>query len=375
VECIDEDNRTQHQLQKQTSIKELFAQAIDIDEKMKVPESLWSRLARKQVKTVDYDKELWFRNMADGKASHFHNFPVPAVNTGRAKPLTLDEANVRLVKALKAWRSQHKYRFRTGRSGSLKYLTVRELMKLWCNPRAIITTTDLHIRETPMEKVIDVKALGEFNLLPLMHEETGSLEMMSLIISSARALTDSHSDDLDISNYCFCGSKLWLAWDTQEGLQNGLDDRDRVPIGDSARFDMKTYLSLKSARWFLVDDGNMMYLPGNMAHRVVTLKPYIGVGAFYIAFPNALRTVSRWQQYTANWELDKEPEDIEYCSREEVASFVAAKFKSGSKSLKNKAGADYSGYALNAWVKAYSQSKRTKWTSATHIADAYNSSP
>lgn len=370
---IEVDTHSVSETQKQLSTKEYFAQACAIDEKMTVPDSHWARLGRKQVKSVDYDQDTWFKNMADAKPSLFHAFPVPATRARGAKPVPLSVTSERLLKSLNAWRSQHKYRFRTGRSRSLKYMTISELMKYWSNPRAIVTTTDLHIRDTPIEKVIDVNALGDFNLLPLMHEETSSLEMMSLVISSAGALTDSHSDDMDISNYCFFGSKLWLAWDTHEGHENGLDDCDRVEIDECARFDMKTFLSLKSARWFVVNDGDMLFLPGNMAHRVVTLKPYIGVGAFYVAFPNALRTVSRWQQYTANWELDKSPDDIEYCSREEVASFVAAKFKSGAKSLKTKAGAAYSSYALESWANAFSQSRRKNWSSAALIADAFDS--
>ncbi len=375
MECIDESIRPTSAEIRAPSMKALFAEAQAIDAKMKVPEALWSRLRGKQVKAVDHDQDLWFRNMADAKPSLFRDFPVPALKPVGAKKASLDEATERLLKVLRGARSQHKYRFRTGRSRSLKYMTIRELMKYWSNPRSIVTTTDLHIRDTVIEKVIDVNALSDFNLFPLMHEDTSSLEMMSMVISSAGALTDSHSDDMDISNYCFFGSKLWLAWDTHEGHEHGLDDCDRVEIEEHARFDMKTFISLKSARWFVVNDGDMLFMPGNMAHRVVTLKPYVGVGAFYVAFPNALRTVSRWQNYTANWELDKSPEEIEHSSREEVASYVAKTFKSGPKRLKNKAGASYSTYALESWLKAYSQSKRKHWSSAATIADAYNSSP
>lgn len=370
MECTEQDT----QAQKPLTMKALFAQALTIDQKMKVPEALWPRLRSKQVKAVEYEPDLWFKNMADAKPSLFKQFPVPVVAPSNSKTATLSEATKRLMKVLTNSRSQHKYRFRTGRSRSLKYMTIRELMKYWANPRSIVTTTDLHIRDTLIEKVIDVNALSDFNLFPLMTEESSSLEMMSMVISSEGALTDSHSDDMDISNYCFFGSKLWLAWDTHEGHEKGLDDCDRVEIDEHARFNMKAFLSLKSARWFVVNDGDMLFMPGNMAHRVVTLKPYVGVGAFYVAFPNALRTVSRWQQYTANWELDKTDSEIGQSSRDEVASFVAKLYKSGPKRLKSKAGAAYSEYALNSWVKAYSQSKRKNWSSAGYIADAFDSS-
>lgn len=350
----------------------LFDQAVEIDPKFHVSKADWPRLLRKRIKAVEYNTDVWFRNMADEKPSLFHTFPVPAVPVARNKPIDWEESVDRVVKALQGWRSKQKYRVRCGPRRTLKYLTIKELMKYWCNPRAIVSTTDLHIRDTPMEKVIDVDALSEFNLLPLMHEETSSLEMMSLIISSAGAMTDSHSDDLDISNYCFCGAKLWLAWDTHEGLNAGLDDCDRVEINEHARFDMKTFLSLKSARWVLVDDSNILYLPGNMAHRVVTLRPYIGVGAFYISFPNALRTVSRWQKYTANWELDKMLDEDTVLARDEVATTVAKAIKRAPKGLQRRAGIAYSPYALASWNKAYSQRSRSELTSAASIAEAYD---
>lgn len=372
MECTDVSVQKAKKNHKALSMRVLFEQAGAIDEKMLVPDTLWKRLQGKQIKSVDYDQDLWFRNMADARPSLFHDFPVPAHSSGKSKTVTLSDATERLMKVLTGSRSQRKYRFRTGRARSLKYMTIRELMKYWSNPRSIVTTTDLHIRDTAIKNVIDVNALSDFNLFPLMHEDTSSLEMMSMVISSQGALTDSHSDDMDISNYCFFGSKLWLAWDTHEGHEHGLDDCDRVAIDEHARFDMKTFLSLKSARWFVVNDGEMLFLPGNMAHRVVTLKPYVGVGAFYVAFPNALRTVSRWQHYAANWELDKTEEEIGHSSREEVASFVAKTFKSGSNSLKKKAGADYSSYALSSWTKSYSQSMRKQWSSAASIADAYS---
>jgi len=339
VSYIDPDART------------LFDEAIVIDEKMTVAPEDWSRMLKKRIKAVKYDSDIWFRNMADEVPSLFHTFPVPAVGVSTFSKAKLNTSVEKVVKALQGWRSQEKFRVRTGPRGTLKYLTVKELMKLWCGPRAIVSTTDLHIRETPMEKVIDVNALSEFNLLPHMHEDTSSLEMMSLIIGSAGAKTDSHSDDLDISNYCFCGAKLWLAWDTHEGLANGLDDRDRVPIGEHARFDMKTFLSLKSSRWVLVDDGNILYLPGNMAHRVVTLRDYIGVGA---------------------WELDKELRAEELPTREEVATVVSKTMRKGPKGLQRRAGIEYSDYALNSWVKAYPKSKRKSLSSAATIADTYS---
>ena len=69
---------------------------------------------------------------------------------------------------------------------------------------------------------------------------------------------------------------------------------ERTPVTGRARFDMQSWLSLRSARWFLVNPGETLFLPANMTHKVITLESYIGVGGFFLALPNSLRLLSHW---------------------------------------------------------------------------------
>ena len=145
-----------------------------------------------------------------------------------------------------------------------------------------------------MEQVIAPEVLSGFNLLPRSSPDARRQEMFSFVISSRGHLTDSHSDAPDSSNFCFAGRKLWLAWDTYEGARYGLQDVERVPVRGRARFDMQSWLSLRSARWLLVNPGETLFLPASMTHKVVTLESFIGVGGFFLALPNCLRLLSHW---------------------------------------------------------------------------------
>jgi hypothetical protein len=145
-----------------------------------------------------------------------------------------------------------------------------------------------------MEEVIAPEVLSGFNLLTRSSPGARRQEMFSFVISSRGHLTDSHSDAPDSSNFCFAGRKLWLAWDTYEGARYGLQDVERAPVNGRARFDMQSWLSLRSARWLLVNPGETLFLPANMTHKVITLESYIGVGGFFLALPNSLRLLSHW---------------------------------------------------------------------------------
>ena len=61
------------------------------------------------------------------------------------------------------------------------------------------------------------------------------------------------------------------------------------------------WLSLRSARWLLVNPGETLFLPANLTHKVITLESYIGVGGFFIALPNCLRLLSHWIFHAPLW--------------------------------------------------------------------------
>jgi hypothetical protein len=172
-----------------------------------------------------------------------------------------------------------------------------------------------------MEDVIAPDVLSQFNLLPHATAGAREREMFSFVISTRGQVTDSHSDDPDSSNFCFTGSKLWLAWDTYEGAKHGLQDVERVAVSQKAHFDMKTWLSLRSARWCLVNAGETLFLPGHLTHKVITLERYIGVGGFIVALPNCLRLLAHWMIRGPLWsKRDRTGEHDELLG--EIAEFL-----------------------------------------------------
>jgi hypothetical protein len=70
---------------------------------------------------------------------------------------------------------------------------------------------------------------------------------------------------------------------------------------------MPTFLSLHSSRWFIIKANETLFLPGNLAHKVITLEPYIGVGGFHVTLPGYLRSLKRWILYDT---LDIKQKDL-----------------------------------------------------------------
>jgi hypothetical protein len=203
----------------------------------------------------------------------------------------------------KGFTRSERARVQTGPAQTRGTLPVREVMRRWAGGRAVVSVTDLHIRGTRVASALGIDELSDFNLLLRGSEDVACQEMMTLVISTAGNVTDSHSDDPDGSNHAFVGKKLWLAWDTFEGLAAGLEDHSREPLGRLANFDMRTFLRLRSACWFTVSAGETLFLPGKLTHKVVTLEPYLGVGSFYVALPGCLETLARWYRHGPLWSL------------------------------------------------------------------------
>jgi hypothetical protein len=257
------------------------------------------RLLRRYVPLVPYSRSTLFSAMLAGEPALVENFPAPVRD-----PLA-GLAPAKVGEALIAWlarrRSHQRYKVSTGRPGVRDHLRLNEVARKWRANRSRFGVTDLHIRGTNMEDVIDAEVLSRFNLLPKSTAGAREREMFSFVISTRGHVTDSHSDDPDSSNYCFVGRKLWLAWDTYEGAARGLQDVERVPIVGKPRFDMDSWLSLPSARWCVVNAGETLFMPGHLTHKVVTLEPYIGVGGFYLALPNCLRLLAHWIIHGPLW--------------------------------------------------------------------------
>ena len=84
-------------------------------------------------------------------------------------------------------------------------------------------------------------------------------------------------------------------------MKHGLEDVERMALAAKPRFDLQGWLALRSARWFLVNAGQTLFLPANLTHKVITLEPYVGVGGFYIALPNCLRLLAHWINRVPLW--------------------------------------------------------------------------
>ncbi|MDX6614281.1 MAG: Cupin-like domain [Blastocatellia bacterium] len=275
-----------------TMIK-LWAEAEAIDPTLRLRERDLPNLRKKIVKPIPYSRSQMFERMGRGQVSLFSNLGVPVM---KAPSEDLRRALIEGIR--KGLPKSRKARVQTGPSSRRCRMRVPEVIRRWQGGRAILSVTDLHFRNTRFDKVVDTSNLSDFNILcndpEFASEFVQLIEMMTLVISSAGNLTDNHADDCDGTNHCFVGRKLWLAWDRIEGKAAGFQDVDRDEVFDQAAFDLQTFLSLPSSRWFTVEPDQTLFLPGSLAHKVITLEHYIGLGSFHVALPSYLRSLERW---------------------------------------------------------------------------------
>lgn len=277
-------------------IMALWDNAADIDHTLEVHERDISLLRSKRVKPASYSRSQLFERMARGQVSLLTNLRVP-VRNGLSQDL-----RGTLIEGIRGgFPRSRTARIQRGPSRKRCRMRIPEVMRRWQGDRAILSVTDLHFRETKFDKVVDTSSLSDFNILcndqEFRREFMETIEMMTLVISSAGNLTDNHADDCDGTNHCFIGRKLWLAWDRMEGKAAGFQDVDRDTVFDQAAFDMEAFLALPSSRWFTVEPGHTLFLPGSLAHKVITLEPYIGLGSFHVALPSYHRSLERWLLY------------------------------------------------------------------------------
>lgn len=283
----------------QRDLTALWADAAHFDHTLRLHPRHVAALRRKRIAPQRYTREALFTAMAGGRPVVLSGVPVPVA---RAAQRGLEQALVDAISS--AFPRRERIRVQVGPSRVRRRLDVPELMRRWSGRRALVSVTDLHIRETRLERQIDTDWLSTFNLLPRGSEDMRLQEMMTLVISARGNVTDSHSDDPDGSNHCFLGQKLWLAWETFEGRRHGLQDCERDPVHDRARFDLDAFCRLPSARWWTVEPGQTLFLPGKLTHKVITLEPYIGVGSFYVAPSSCLDSLSRWYLHGPLWSLE-----------------------------------------------------------------------
>lgn len=271
--------------------KRVWNYASSVDSTLRISPSQSRRLAAKHIRAVAYSRETLFDRMTQGRVSLFRGVPI------EVRPLAGLGIEQTLGQSIrKAFPRGARARVQLGREARRSALSINRLLDIWESRSEIISTNDLHFRDTSLEHQISAQPLSDFNLL-CAEKDIDPLEMMTIVISSAGNVTDSHSDDADGSNHCLVGQKLWLAWDRLDGQAGGLQDVSHDDVTTMAVFDMNKFLSLPSSRWWVIGPGETLFLPGHLTHKVITLEHYIGFGSFHVAFPAYLRTITRWILY------------------------------------------------------------------------------
>ena len=319
-----------------------------------------AKMLRRHISPMPYSEENLFGNMLVGEPYILTGFPSPL--KGPLKGVVKEEAGSAIMQWLAGNGNQDLHRLYVGPTGARRDLTFQQIVTKWQADRTRFGVTDLHIKNTNVEDIVDTDTLSAFNVLAHSSSAAFEQEMFSFVISSRGQVTDSHSDAPDSSNYCFTGQKLWLAWDTYEGTKRGLQDVDRMPLSGKARFDMETWLSLKSARWLLVNAGETLFLPAHLTHKVITLKRYVGVGGFFIALPNCLRVMAHWVSRVPLWskrdlhgERDELLGDIAQSVRDKILSL-----RDASKHERQRWGYDYLDRSAEHFIRTRSPARLRK---------------
>jgi hypothetical protein len=252
-------------------------------------------LQEKRVQPERFSRPRMFDHMLEGEPSLFSHLPVClryAPPNGEPLAALLQELRTGFPRAKRA-------RVRANENESIRYLPIPAVVNKWCFTKSTFGVTDLHYVGTRFDARLDTAALNDFNLLPRGTE--GFQSQDSLVISSTGAVTDSHSDDHSGSNHCFTGAKLWLMWELAEGFDHGLEDVERCDTQDGAAFSIAAFLALRSSRWLLISDGQTIFVPGHLTHKVITLQQYLGLGSFHAALPSFVDSLIRWAQLPPLW--------------------------------------------------------------------------
>ncbi len=316
-------------------------------------------MAARYLAPEPYSKTKLFENMAKNRIAVYTGYPMRML-----KQYDEEKSNTLLRNLSAGLPAREKVNIRTGPSRTVKRVMISEIIKKWKLQRSRFGVTDLHFRGTKFFKTVDAKAISYFNLLPLCPDEVSFLEMMTLVISARGIFSDSHSDDGDGSNHCFVGKKLWLAWDRAEGKQYGLQDCTYDDVYSKAKFSMHAFVSMKSARWFIISDNCTLFMPGNFAHKVITLEPYIGFGSFYVTLPGYINTLKRWLLYPTS--------DVKVNFIEILNKYTIKKIKQlarSSPAMQKEMGLSYLKRAVAQWKTGLNKKEREVLLSNKSFAD------
>jgi hypothetical protein len=273
-------------------IQRILEAAAHFDDSLALQTNMVAKLAKKRVPPRRFSRSALFERMLVCEPSLFYGLPIrPHINRRKSGEfLLLDELRAGLPRSTRA-------RVRTERS--VRSLPLSRVLNMWARADSVFGVTDLHFIGTRFDALMDTTGLNDFSLLP--RGTDGFQSQDSLVISSAGAITDSHSDDHAGSNHCFIGAKLWLLWDTLEGFKHGLEDWEHCVVYDRAAFDLPAFLAMRSSRWILIGPGQTMFIPANLTHKVITLQRYLGLGSFHAGLPGFVDLLMRWARLQPIW--------------------------------------------------------------------------
>ncbi|NNE62985.1 MAG: hypothetical protein HKN34_02770 [Gammaproteobacteria bacterium] len=270
-------------------IRQIFETASEIDQTLFCTDEQLRLLHSCHLPPLAFESKILFTNLACCKPSLFFNYPKPFTRSVDAS-----DSKQYVIESLINLKESFRYKIDQGLGEGPVRLTISELIQRWQRDDEILRVTNIHTRKTDIVEFLDPNSMCPFNLLRNGNPYVESLEMLTLMVATTGSITDSHSDDADVNNHCIVGKKLWLYWDSLEGVEAGIEDNERQSVFGQARFDMGRFLRLESAGWCLVKEGDTLFLPGNYAHKVIALEKYIGVGGFFVSFPSLLQAFSRW---------------------------------------------------------------------------------
>jgi hypothetical protein len=285
-------------------IQRIWDDASQYDSSLCSHSKMTSKLLEKRIVPEHFSRSQLFARMLSGSPSLFSDFPLHLRTSSKelSGDVVLNEIKGGFPRAKRA-------RVRVG--PLVRYVPIPEVAGKWKRAHSIFGVTDLHYIGTRFDTRLDTSSLNDFNLLP--RGTDGFQSQDSLVISSAGGFTDSHSDDHSGSNHCFTGAKVWLMWDTIEGLRHGLEDAERCKIRGRAAFDTRIFLSLSSSRWLLIASGQTIFIPGHLTHKVITLEKYLGLGSFHAGLPSFIDTLLHWKNLSPLWSRPRKRDDSHCC--------------------------------------------------------------
>jgi hypothetical protein len=333
--------------------KTCWRRATEVDSSLAIADGLSRDLARRELRPTRYSRQRLFRAMARQETVVFRDFPL---RTPLHRFFSNGADPGDLLKSLFG-RSQEATA-KIGPRQRRTTLRIHEIVDVWAHQREQIAANDVYFRTSKLNRAFDFAAITDFNVLHTGSAALKNLEIATVLMGSPGCMTDSHSDDPDGCNHCVFGKKLWLAWDRLEGQARGLEDCEYDNVRTRARFDLRTFASLRSAHWFIVSRGHTLFMPGHLTHKVITLEKYLGVSAFYVTLPNALSSLTRWHLNGAIYFKKAMWNDVAFAVRAQLDTVAA-----GPREAKHRWGFYHLGEALQAWERRHTGPQRAQMLS------------